>query len=80
LLARLGSCNVSNNLISIKNIYHRKSDLFKSSFKNSERISGYLEAFLKRRLDEDDFFKEFACFWHKFPQIPSKYPDIPSKI
>jgi hypothetical protein len=36
----------TNNLIPITNIYHRKSDLFKISFKNSERISGYLEAFL----------------------------------
>jgi hypothetical protein len=72
--------NVFINLISLKNIYYRTSDLFKISFKNFERISGYLEAFLKRRLYEDDFFKELACFWHKFPQIPSKYPDIPSKI
>jgi hypothetical protein len=35
------------NLSSIKNIYHRKSDLFKIYFKNSEGISGYFEAFLK---------------------------------
>jgi hypothetical protein len=55
--------NKPSNLISLKNSYHRKSDLFKVCFKKSERISGYFEVFL--RLDDDDFFKEFACFWHK---------------
>jgi hypothetical protein len=35
------------NQSSIKNIYHRTSDLFKICFKKFERISGYFEEFLK---------------------------------
>jgi hypothetical protein len=60
IFGKLDFQNKDNNLSLIKNIYHRKSDLFKICFKNSERISGYLEAFLKRRLYEDDFFQRIS--------------------
>ena len=41
-------------------------------------VEDYFKEFSAQIWLEQDFFKEFDCFWHKFHLIPSKYPDISS--